>query len=258
MIDTHCHLASKKYPKPIDEIIKSAKDKGVTKFITIGTSLASNLENQKTAEKFDGVFYTAGIYPHEDMNLSIDAIENIFRKQLQNMPNIIGIGECGIDITDRPNQRSIEDQIKLFEMQIKIAKELKLPLIIHNRNADEQIIKILKKHKGKDLKGVAHTFTSNWETGKKLIKLGFYISFSGIITFNNVDDILDTVKKVPNDKFLIETDAPWLAPAPYRGKINKPEYVTITAQKIAETKKLPLKEIEVYSYENAHNLFNLK
>lgn len=258
MVDTHCHLDSKKYSGPIEEIIKSAKNMGVNKLITIGTSLNSNLKNQKIAKQHKEIFYTAGIYPHENQNLKIDEIEKRFKKQLKNMPGVVGIGECGVDIKNKPNQRNLNNQIKLFELQIKIAKNLKLPLIIHNRNADKQIIKILKKHKDKSLKGVVHTFTSNWKIAQKLMSLGFYISFSGIITYKSGKNILETVKSVPLNKFLIETDAPWLSPNPHRRKINKPEYVTITAQKIAEVKKLPIKEIKVHSYNNAHELFNLK
>ena len=258
MIDTHCHLTSKKYSEPVEEIIRTAKKVGVGKFITIGTSLKSNLENKEIANKFEDIYFAAGIYPHEDMSLSLPQLTKLFEEQISNMPNVVAIGECGIDITDRPGGRSLEDQIKLFEMQIAVAKENNLPVIIHNRNGDNHVIKTLRKHRDSNLRGVAHTYTSSWETAKKLIELNFMISFSGIITYPTGKNILETVKKIPLDKFLIETDAPYLAPQSHRSQINRPEYVKITAQKIAETKNLPLREIEESSSKNAGRLFGLQ
>lgn len=257
MVDTHCHLASKKYSESVEEIIESAKKAGVGKLITVGTSLSSNLDNQNIAKKFEDVYFSAGIYPHENTNLSLDQLNKKFREQITGMPEVVAIGECGVDFTDRPGGRTLEDQIKLFELQIKIAKENDLPIIIHNRNGDEHIIKTLKKHQDEKLRGVAHTFTSNWETAKKLIELNFMVSFSGIITYPTGKNILETVKKIPLDKFLVETDAPYLTPQPHRNQINKPEYVKITARKIAEIKNLPLREIEESSFNNACRLFNL-
>lgn len=259
LIDTHCHLTSNKYKISTDEIIRRAKENGVRKFITIGTSLKENEKAYKVSEKYPEVYSSAGIYPHENLDLTIEELENNLRKQIDSMPKVKGIGECGIDIVKSApyRQRAVADQTKLFELQIELALKKDLPIILHNRDGDKVVLEILNKYKNRNLKGVAHTFVSSWNFAKKLLDLNFCISFSGIITYKSGKGILETVKNIPINKFLLETDAPYLAPGKHLGKINYPEYVKITAQKVAEVKKLPLEEIENLSTENACKLFDL-
>jgi len=262
LIDSHCHLPHNE--TALKEWLESAAQEGVEKFITIGTSLEDNKKCIQIAEENSKVYTTTGIYPHEDLNISIGDLRHKLQKQLNSSKKIVGIGECGIDITDWHGGRDIQDQIKVFEMQIKLALENNLPLVLHNRNGDEQVIAALTKHSLLQinlhkLKGVAHCFASSWETAQKLLSLGFYISFSGLITYPSRKELLETVQKVPLDKFVLETDSPYLPPQGFRGtgKKNQPKYVRMIAQKVAEIKELPFELICSNSYQNTRKIFNL-
>jgi len=180
-IDSHCHLTSPKY-KDAEKVVEGAKGAGVVKLITVGTSVADSKASLAVAEKFANVYSTAGIYPHEDKNSNIGDVKIALQSIAGLSKKVVGIGECGIDITNRKNQRPIGDQINLFQAQIELALETGLPLIIHNRNGDEHILSLLDKNRSKGLKGVVHCFTGSWDFAQKILAFGFYISFSGIIT----------------------------------------------------------------------------
>lgn len=257
LIDSHFHLTDEKFKKNEEKILEEAQQNGVGKFITIGTSLEDNEDVINIVKKYPNLYGTIGVYPHEDLDKNFNEIKEKFMLQIRN-PKIVGIGECGIDKNEWGETRNIEEQKKLFIMQIEAAIENKLPLVIHNREGDEEVLEILENHKNKDLRGIAHCFVSSWKTAEKFLDLGFFISFSGIITYPSGKDILETVEKVPIDKFLVETDAPYLAPQGHRGEVNAPKYVKITAQKIAEVKGIPLEQIEGHSYQNTCSIFNLE
>src|SRR3989344_3436429 len=282
LIDSHCHLPTDE--QTLKEWLDNAAQEGVEKLINIGTSLKDNEVCIETAEKYEKVFATIGIYPHENPDISVEELKQKLQQQLSTSKKIVGIGECGIDITNRQeetktnnkiNERNLEDQINLLEMQIELALQNNLPIVIHNRSGDEQVIKSLTKYsssvtatqKGNEtassnrnkLKGVAHCFASSWETAQKLLALNFYISFSGLITYPTKKELLETVQKVPLDKFILETDSPYLPPQSIRapGQKNQPKYVRIIAQKVAETKGLPFELICSSSYQNTQKIFNL-
>jgi TatD DNase family protein len=259
LIDSHCHLIHRKYEKTTDQLINEAIAEGVEKFITIGTSITENKRAIELAKKYDSVFAAIGIYPHEENNVrgkDPNKLEKLLEEQLTKSSKIVAIGECGIDISDDwEGGRNPEEQIELFEMQIKLAKKHDLPLIIHNRNGDEPILELLEKHKGSGLRGVLHCFATTWETAQKFLDLGFYISFSGMITYPSRKGLLETVDKVPNDRFIIETDAPYLPPQGHRGEVNEPKYVKIVAEKACEVKNLPFEEISRMTYENTCRIF---
>lgn len=257
LIDSHCHLVHKNYDIPLEQILYEAKESGIDKFITIGTSIKENLIAIQTADKIRDVFCSIGIYPHEERDIEIEKLRNSLRENLKKSEKIIAIGECGIDITNWEKQRSVEDQVKLFEMQIEIAKENSLPLIIHNRNGDTQVLDLLEKHADFDLRGVIHCFDSNWEFAKRVLDLGFYISFSNLISYPKKEEVLEVVKNTPMDRFLVETDAPYLPPQSLRGKINYPKYVRIVAEKVAQVKQKTFEEVSRASYENTCKLFNI-
>jgi TatD DNase family protein len=257
LIDSHCHLIHKNYEIPLEQILSESREGGIDKFITIGTSIKENLIAIQTADKIKDVYCSIGIYPHEEIGIEIEKLRNSLRKNLKKSEKIIAIGECGIDITNLNKQRSIEDQIKLFEMQIEVAKKNSLPIIVHNRNGDKQVLELLEKHYDFDLRGVIHCFDSNWEFAKKVLDLGFYISFSNLITYPKKEDLLEVVKNVPMDRFLVETDAPYLPPQSLRGKINYPKYVRMVAEKVAQVKQKTFEEVSKSSYENTCKLFNI-
>lgn len=257
LIDSHLHLTDEKFKNIEEKTIQEARDTGVEKLVTIGTSLEDNEKVISIIEKYPNVFGVIGIYPHEDLDKELNEIKERFLKQIDNS-KIVGIGECGIDKNDWGKTRKLEEQKKLFELQIETAIENDLPIVIHNREGDKEVLEILEKYKYTKLRGIAHCFVSSWEIAKRFIDLGFFISFSGIITYPSGKNILETVKNVPLDKFLVETDAPYLAPEGHRGEVNAPKYVRITAQKIAEVKEIAIEEVEHLSYQNTCYIFNLE
>lgn len=265
LIDSHCHIPHKKYEKTPEEIVKEAQEEGIEKLITIGTSLKENKLVLKTASDFDNVFCAIGIYPHEDKDKSIkDLYRGLEETYKKNIEKVVGIGECGIDllaqagITAWEGGRSVGDQLELFKMQVGFGVEHDLPIIFHNRNGDDLILDTLKKYKvyRNRLRGIAHCFTQNWALAEELIDLGFYISFAGNITYPSASqDLLEVVKKIPHDKFVIETDSPYLPPQGHRGETNYPKYVKIVAEKIADIRKTSFETISKQSFKNTCDLF---
>jgi TatD DNase family protein len=256
LIDSHCHL-----PHNLSEaknLVEDAKSKGVEKFINIGTSVRYSKKAIETAEQLKNVYATVAVYPHDERGIALSILKDKLGALADSSKKVVAIGECGLDISENSeNVRSVEEQAELFEMHIKLALEKDLPLIIHNRNGDEVVLKLLQKYKSPKLRGVAHCFASSWETAQKLLNLGFYLSFSGMITYPSRKGLLETVEKVPKDRFLVETDAPYLPPQGHRGEKNRPKYVKIVAQKVAEVRKVSFSEIEHISYNNTSCLFNL-
>jgi len=255
LIDSHCHIPSKKYNIPPKQVVKEAVENGVTKLISIGTSLEESREAINTAKEFDNVYPSCAIYPHGDVELDLDTLEIGLKKLLKEKP--VAIGECGIDLPVRSGGRTLRGQIELFEMQANLATKEKLPLLVHNRNGDKFVLEVLTKYKNKGLKGVIHCFDSDWDLAKKVLDLGFGISFSGLITYENKSELIEVVKKVPLKRFLVETDAPFLAPGKRKGEINYPKYVKIICEKVAQVKEKPFELIAHNSYTNTCRLFEI-
>lgn len=259
LIDSHCHLPHKNYKKSVEDILKEAQENNISKCITIGTSLKENSIVEKISNTFDNVYFTVAIYPHEELHSDMDTVLSELETKflLNKNPKLVGLGECGIDITNWSGGRSIEDQLYLFEKQIQLSIKYDLPLIIHNRNGDSYVLGLLNKYVPLGLRGVIHCFDSDWTFAKKILDLNFYISFSGLITYNKKDTLLEVVKNIPLDKFLVETDSPYLAPQKYRGEVNSPKYVRIIAEKVAEVKQIDISIIENNSYQNTSKLFRI-
>ncbi len=257
LIDSHCHIPHEKYTKGIEEIMLEADTFGVEKFINIGTSIKDSRKALETANKYPNIFCSIGVYPHEDKNHSLSEIKTSLEESLKLSKKIVAIGECGIDISNWQDGRSIEEQVSIFELQINIAIENNLPIIVHNRNGDDYVYDILRKYKEKNLCGVIHCFDSDWEFAQKILDIGFYISFSNLITYPKKDALLEVVDKVPMDRFLVETDAPYLPPQSQRGGINYPKYVRIVAEKVAQVKQKTFDEVSLSSCENTCYLFNI-
>jgi TatD DNase family protein len=255
LFDSHCHLPFNK--EQANMILESAKAEDVVKVVNIGTSLEDSKKALEVSKWFDNVYPTLAVYPHEDRDKDIDSLKIELEKLLRDTKKFVAVGECGIDISENPDGRPISEQIELFEMQIKLALDHNLPIIIHNRNADEQVIELLNKYKSAHLSGVAHCFASSWKTAQKYMDLNFYISFSGLITYPSRKSLLETVKNIPLDRFVVETDAPYLPPQGHRGEKNEPKYVRMIAQKVSEVKECPFDTICQNSYKNTHSLFNI-
>ncbi len=256
LIDSHCHLPKLSQKEQMEAILLGAKEGGVVKMVNIGTSMEENKKVLEVARAYSQVFATAAIYPHKDMHKSLLDLETYLENfVLENKQDLVGIGECGIDISAIEGGRSIEDQLCLFEMQANLAKRHNLPLIIHNRKGDAHVLEILSGVRPQ--KAVIHCFSSSWEFAQKILNLGYYISFSGFITYPSKEALLETVQKVPNDRFLIETDSPYLSPEGYRDKKNEPKYVKLVAEKVALVKGISVEEVAKYSTQNANNFFGI-
>ena len=255
LIDSHCHLIDPKHVKSPKALMRGARDNGIKRVITTGTNLSDSKKNIELAETLEGVYATIGIYPHEQQDLSIEEIREGLEKLLPSK-KVVGIGECGIDTVGRGGERSIQKQVELFEMQIKLAIKHDLPIVIHNRNGDEQLLKILKKYKGSGLTGVIHCFTSTWEVAEEALAAGFYLGFTGIITYPSGKNLWEVIRKTPTDKILVETDAPYLSPQSVRKEINEPKYVRITAKTLAGVKKMSFEDLSQTLYQNTCRLFS--
>ena len=257
--DSHAHLDDEKINEDREHLIKEIKESGIDKFISAGYSLEGSKRGIELANKYDFIYTTSGISPNdipqteEELWITLEKIEKMAKENKK----VLAIGEIGLDYYWEKEERMKEFQKIAFIEQIKIANKLNLPIVIHTREAVMDTIKILKENPVKN-KGIFHCCPLNRELVKEALKLGFYISFAGPITFKNSKNANEIIEMVPNDKMLIETDSPYLAPEPVRGTRNNPINVKYIAQKIADVKKLSLEEIAGITYENAERIFNLK
>tara|TARA_B100000787_G_scaffold48254_1_gene34650 strand:+ start:649 stop:1410 length:762 start_codon:yes stop_codon:yes gene_type:complete len=253
MIDSHCHLDHEPLYKNLSEVISRSKAIGITKLLTICTTLES-FENIKTIVKKDRMIYgTYGIHPHETESNLVD--KQTIIKSVNENEKIIGIGETGLDFFYNHSDR--DRQINSFEAHIEASIELDKPIIIHSRNAEKETFDILNSYKNKNLKILMHCFTGSLEFSKKLQTLGAFFSASGIITFKNSIEIQNTFKTIPYEKLLIETDSPFLAPIPMRGKKNEPSYIKYTLDQLSLLKKTTVKDMSKITTDNFNKLFSL-
>ncbi len=258
LFDSHLHLPHELYHKPVELMINEAQSLSVCGFVCIGTDLKSSKGAIEIADRFPGVYASIGIYPHDEKDKNLTDLKTELEKLLESSNKIVAIGECGIDISNMTGGRNLAEQKELFKMQTELAQENHLPIVIHNRNGHSEVMEVLQttaQHK-EDL-GVMHCFTGTWEQAQEYISYGLLISFSGIVTYPSGTTLFETVQKIPNDKFLIETDSPYLAPQSVRKEVNEPKYVKMTAQKIADLKGTSVEKIAEYSTANAKRLFKI-
>ena len=251
MIDSHCHLDHEQINSDLSNVIKRSKNVGIEKLLTISTSFESFKKIKDIITEDEIIFGTIGIHPHETDNNEISVDEII--KNFDENPKIIGIGETGLDFYY--NNSDKEKQIKSFKKHIEASIKTNSPLIIHSRNAEDETFEILNQYHDKKLKILMHCFTGSKNFAERLLKLNAFFSASGIITFKNSLDLQETFKFLPLDKILIETDSPYLAPVPNRGKKNEPSFLSFTAQKLADIKDLTKQEITKITTTNFNKLF---
>jgi len=256
IIETHCHLDYLK-DKTIDELIEMAHLNGVEKIITISVDPENLDQAYNIASSNNNVFCSQGIHPHEAKKFNQQTLDKIKERLELKSNKIVAVGEIGLDY--HYNHSPKDKQIEVFEIFLNLACEYNLPVVIHSRDADEDMMSILNNFQSKmKMKGVIHSFTSGVELAKKALDWGFHLGFNGIITFKNAQNVRDIVELTPLDKMLIETDAPFLTPAPFRGRENAPHYLPLVAQKISEIKQVPVNELLPILYQNSHDLFSLK
>lgn len=265
MIDVHCHLNFHSFEKDYDEVIKDAFEKGVTKIINVGTKIDLSELAVNLSKKYDNLYAIVGVHPHHADKLEEDWLEEL--EELTKQPKVVGIGECGMDFFRYKSNGIVDPKLqeKVFANQIELSLRLKLPLQIHNRHAGKEIIEILSRYKNDLLNppGMFHCMSGDIEFVKKVLNLGFYIGFDGNITYKGLapgenTSLSDLIKLAPLDRIVVESDSPYLAPDPHRGRRNIPSYVIITGQFIANLKEITFEKIEEQTNLNAHNLFNLK
>ena len=250
-IDSHCHINFPELHKNIDEVLANMSQNKVTHALCVSVTLDNFAEVLGLANQHKHIFASVGVHPdYEDIDEpTVEALVAHTRND-----KVVAIGETGLDYFRLKGD--LTWQKDRFRNHIRAAIESKLPLIIHTRNAQEDTIKIMKEEGAKDARGVMHCFTETYEMAKQAIAQGFFISFSGIITFKNADLLRETVRKIPLENILIETDSPYLAPVPNRGKINQPSNVIYVADKIAEIKNISVEEVAEISTNNFFTLFN--
>ncbi|WP_281951073.1 TatD family hydrolase [Nitrosophilus kaiyonis] len=254
IIDTHCHLDDERFKDDLDEVIKRAKEHDVKGFIIPGAD-PDDLERAKEiSEKYDEVFFAAGVHPYE-----IDKFDKDYLLKFLDHPKCVAVGECGLDYYRLPKEQKEKEKIKkrqkeIFIEHIKIAKEVNKPLIVHIREASFDSREILIENGAKEVGGVLHCFNAS-EILLDLDKHNFYFGIGGVITFKNAKKLVNILPKIPINKILIETDSPYLTPHPYRGKRNEPYYTIFIAKKIAEILNMDFDEVCNITTENAKRLF---
>ena len=253
MIDSHCHLDHEPLYGNINDVIKRSKDTGIQKLLTISTTFSSFDKIKELVNKDPMIFGTFGIHPHETETDRVD--KETLVNTISESKKIIGIGETGLDFFY--NHSDKKRQIESFKTHIEASIDLKMPVIIHSRNAEDETFDILSSYNTKNLKILMHCFTGSYLFSKKLLSLDAFFSASGIITFKNSIELQNTFKSIPLEKLLIETDSPFLAPIPMRGKKNEPSYIKYTLEKLSIIKKKTIDEMSTITTNNFNKLFNL-
>jgi len=251
MIDSHCHLDHEPLLGDLSNVIKRSKEVGIKKLLTISTSYESFDRIKNIIQKDEMIYGTIGIHPHETTKNKITS--DIIVKNITENEKIIGIGETGLDFYY--NNSDKKDQINSFKEHIEASIKTNSPLIIHSRDAEVETFEILSEYKNQNLKILMHCFTGSKDFAKKLLTLNAFFSASGIITFKNSLELQETFKFLPLDRILIETDSPFLAPVPNRGKKNEPSFIDYTAQKLADIKSISKSEIANLTTNNFNKLF---
>jgi TatD DNase family protein len=252
-VDSHCHLDKlDKTPEELSDVLNFARSRGVEHFLCVSVSVKDFPIMLETVKKFNDVSVSCGVHPlHQEDACSYDELFNMADNE-----EVVAIGETGLDYFYSAETKSV--QLTSFVDHIKVANKLSKPLIIHTRDAREDTINLLKLHKDPATKGVLHCFTETWEMAQAAIELGMYISISGIVTFKTATELQQVVKKIPLDKLLIETDSPWLAPVPYRGKPNQPGFVREVGEFIAELRGISVEELAKITTNNFYDLFAIE
>src|SRR5208283_2727981 len=254
LIDSHAHLEMKEFDSDREEVIKRAGNEGVDFIVTVGTNLKLSQKAVALAGQYENIYATVGVHPHDVAHTDENTWGSLTELVHANREIIVAYGEIGLDFFR--NISPEEKQIEAFGRQLELARELNLPVIIHDRDAHEQTLKIVKASGVR--RGVFHCFSGDYEMARQCVDLGFYISVPGVVTFDKAKTIQDVVQRLPLSSILLETDAPYLTPVPHRGKRNEPSFIVNTAKKVAEIKNIPWEEVAQATASNTMNLFGIK
>ncbi|WP_404446779.1 TatD family hydrolase [Sutcliffiella horikoshii] len=253
LFDTHVHLNADQYEEDLQEVIDRAQAEKVTNMVVVGFDRKTITRAMELVEKYDFLYAAVGWHPVDAIDMTEEDLAWI--EDLASHEKVVAIGEMGLDYHWDKSPKEVQKEV--FRKQIQLAKKVKLPIVIHNRDATADVVQILKEEDAKEVGGIMHCFTGSLEVAKECMEMNFYISFGGPVTFKNAKKPKEVVKEIPMDKLLIETDCPYLTPHPYRGKRNEPGYVRLVAEQIAELKELTIEEVAEKTTANAKKLFGI-
>lgn len=254
LFDSHAHLGDRQFADDLNEVIRRAQENGVTHILNVGYDLEASRASVKLAEEYDNIYAAVGIHPHDAASVTEDTLNEL--RQLAQHDKVVALGEMGLDYYRNLSPK--EKQQKVFRQQINLAKELDLPIIVHDRDAHQDTVRILKEEGADKVGGILHCFSGSWEMAKQCMNLGFYISLAGPVTFKNAKRPVEIAKLISLNRLLVETDCPYLAPEPKRGKRNEPAYVRYVAEKIAELKRISLDELAFVTHNNTKTVLRIK
>ncbi|OGP52831.1 MAG: hydrolase TatD [Deltaproteobacteria bacterium RBG_13_52_11] len=253
LVDTHAHLDMSEFEADLPRVIQRAEEAGVSTIMTVGTDPASCRRTLEITEAFPNIFAIVGVHPHNAAEVGERDLDSL--KALAHHEKVKAWGEIGLDFYRNLSPSAIQNE--RFRQQITIAKELKLPVIIHSRSAAQETITTLQEERAWEVGGVIHCFSGDAKTATRYLEIGFVISIPGVITFKKAQGLREVVKRLPPEGIILETDAPFLAPEPHRGKRNEPAYVRFTAEAVAETRGQDISEVAAITTKNARRVFNL-
>jgi len=253
LIDSHAHIQGKEYAGEVDAVISRARESGVEKIIAVGGAgdMSSNIEAVALAESLPDVYATVGMHPHDAKDVGEDELRKI--RELTSRSKVIAVGETGLDYYYNHSPHDV--QRRAFSQFIHMACETGLPIVVHERDAAQAVAELLRGEGSGKLRGVIHCFTGNYAAACVYLDLGFYLSFTGIITFKNAEPLREVVRKVPLERMFVETDSPYLTPVPHRGKRNEPAFVRLVAETVARVKGISLEDVAERTSQNVQNLF---
>ncbi|WP_196598197.1 TatD family hydrolase [Pectinatus frisingensis] len=251
LIDTHAHLDDNQYDQDRIEVINRAADEGVNLIINMGADMDSSHKAVQLAAQYDAIYAAVGVHPEEADGMTCDD-DYVLSELAVDNAKVLAIGEIGLDYHFRTDNKDV--QKKVFIKQLDLARQLHLPVSIHARDAHADLMQVLKTE-GRGVRGVIHCYSGSWEMAEELFNMGWYIGADGPLTFKNAAKLPEIIRKMPMEKLLLETDCPYLAPAPQRGKRNEPAFVKYTAQKVAEIRNMQFVQVAEITTINAKNLF---
>lgn len=254
LFDTHVHLNAEQFSEDLNEVIDRARMEGVQNMVVVGFDRPTILKAMELIEEYDFIYASIGWHPVDAIDMRDEDL--VWIEELAKHPKVVAIGEMGLDYYWDKSPKDVQKDV--FRKQIQLAKKLKLPIVIHNREATADIVTILKEENAAEVGGIMHCFSGSVEVAKECVEMNFYISLGGPVTFKNAKKPKEVAQEIPLNKLLIETDCPYLAPHPYRGKRNEPSYVKLVAEQIAELKGLSYEEVSQVTTENAKILFGIK
>lgn len=254
LFETHAHLNAAEFDEDREEVVARARENGVSTIVNIGFNAETIPTCLKLAESHDFIYAVIGWHPQDAKDMTEEHLEWI--EELSRHPKVVGLGEMGLDYYWDTSPRDV--QAEVFRKQIRLARKLDMPIIIHNRDAHQDVISILKEEKAAEVGGIMHCFSGSWETAKLALDMNFYISFGGPLTFKNAKQPKEVAAKVPLDRLLIETDCPYLTPHPFRGKRNESGYVRYVCEEMANIHGLSYEEMAQITSDNARRLFRLQ